>query len=167
VLITRQVRPEQTDSTAFLKMAVFEYLIGNTDWSVQYQNIKLVATDSSAIPIAVPYDFDHAGLVNPPYAKPAEELLMNSVRERRFRGYCISDMDKFDAVIGLYNKLKADIYKLYTDCSLVDAKYIKATLQYFDKFYETINDPVALKKEFTYPCNKNGTGNVVIKGLRE
>src|SRR4029079_9361053 len=53
VLIKRQLRPEQTDSTAFLKMAVFEYLVGNTDWSVQYQNIKLVARDSLTIPIAV------------------------------------------------------------------------------------------------------------------
>jgi len=34
VLIKRQVRPEQTDPGAFLKMAVFQYLIGNTDWSV-------------------------------------------------------------------------------------------------------------------------------------
>jgi hypothetical protein len=167
ILIKRLVRPEQTDSTAFLKMAVFEYLIGNTDWSVQYQNIKLIAVDSFATPVTVPYDFDHAGLVSPPYAKPAEELLIRSVKDRRYRGYCITDMDKFDNVIKLYNKLKSDIQKLYTNCSLLDAKYIKATLQYFDEFYETINDPVALKKEFSYPCDKKGTGNVVIKGLKE
>jgi hypothetical protein len=167
ILIKQQLRPEQTDSMAFLKMAVFEYLIGNTDWSVQYQNIKLVARDSTTTPTAVPYDFDHAGLVSPPYAKPAEELRMNSVRDRRYRGYCMPDMKQFDAVIALYNKLKPDIYKLYTDCTLLDAKYIKSTLKYFDAFYEIINDPTTLKKEFGYPCDKNGTGNVVIKGLRE
>ena len=47
-----------------------------------------------------------------------------------------------------------------------DIKYVKATIQYFDEFYQTINNPVALQKEFGYPCNKNGTGNVVIKGLK-
>lgn len=167
ILIKRLVRPEQTDPSAFLRMAVFEYLIGNTDWSVQYQNIKLIAADSTVVPIAVPYDFDHAGIVNSPYAKPAEELLMHSVRERRFRGYCIADMNKFEDVIKLYNKLKGDIRKLYTDCSLLDEKYIKATLEYIDEFYKTINDPLALEKEFSYPCDKKGTGNVVIKGLRE
>ena len=166
VLIRREMRPEQTDSLAFLKMAVFEYLVGNTDWSVQYQNIKLVARDSTSIPTTVPYDFDHAGLVSPPYAKPADELRMNSVRDRRYRGYCIQDMSKFDAVIALYNKLKPDIYKLYTDCTLLDQKYVKSTLKYLDDFYETINDPGKLKKEFGYPCDKNGTGNVVIRGLR-
>ena len=167
VLIKRQTRPEQTDPDAFLKMAVFEYLIGNTDWSVQYQNIKLLAADSTAVPIAVPYDFDHAGVVGAPYAKPAEELQMNSVRERRYRGYCIPDMKRFDDVIAFYNHLRTDIYKLYADCSLLDIKYVKATTLYFDEFYNTINNPIALQKEFSYPCDKNGTGNVVIKGLKE
>ena len=167
VLVKRQLRPEETDQATFLKMAMFEYLVGNTDWSVQYQNIKLIAPDSLATPTTVPYDFDHAGLVSPPYAKPAEELSMQSVRQRRYRGYCIQDMKKFDDVIALYNKLKPDIYKLYTDCTLLDAKYLKSTIKYLDEFYETINDPVAFKKDFGYPCDKNGTGNVVIKGLKD
>ena len=167
VLIKRQLNPEQTEPLAFLKMAVFEYLIGNTDWSVQYQNIKLLAKDSNAIPTPVPYDFDHAGVVDAPYAKPAEELKMSSVRERRYRGFCVENMNRFDEVIALYNHLKTTIYKLYTDCILLDPKYIRQTLLYFDKFYETINDPVALKKGLSYPCNKNGTGNVVIKGLKD
>jgi hypothetical protein len=43
VAVEQKLRPEQTKQDAFLKMAVFEYLIGNTDWSVQYlQNIKLL-----------------------------------------------------------------------------------------------------------------------------
>jgi hypothetical protein len=167
VLIKRVVRPEQTDQGSFIKMAVFEYLIGNTDWSVQYQNTKVIAADSNAVPVAVPYDFDQSGLVNTPYAKPAQELELSSVKERRYRGYCIEEMERFDEAITLYNRIKPDIYKLYTDCTLLDPKYVKTTLQYFDEFYKIINDPSALKKEFSYPCDKNGTGRVVIKGLKE
>ncbi|HEX5151905.1 MAG TPA: hypothetical protein VFW07_10675 [Parafilimonas sp.] len=167
ILIKRTVRPEQTEPAAFIKMAVFQYLIGNTDWSVQYQNTKLIAADSNAVPVAVPYDFDQSGLVNTPYAKPAEELQMSSVRERRYRGYCMEDMARFDEAIAQYNRIKTDMYKLYSDCPLLDAKYIKSTLQYFDEFYKTINDPSDLKREFSYPCDKNGTGRVVIKGLKE
>jgi hypothetical protein len=168
VAVTRKIVPEQAEPNAFLTMAVFEYLIGNTDWSVQYlQNIKLLATDSLAIPTTVAYDFDHAGIVNAPYALPAEELLMSSVRERRYRGYCISDMTQFNDAIALFNKLKKDIYAVYTDCPLLDDKFIKSTTKYLDDFYATINNPDKVKKEFGYPCDKNGTGNVVIKGLRE
>ncbi|MEP7107441.1 MAG: hypothetical protein ABI760_05650 [Ferruginibacter sp.] len=168
VAVTRKIRPEQTNEEAFLTTAVFEYLIGNTDWSVQYlQNIKLLAPDSNAVPTTVPYDFDYSGLVNAPYAKPPEQLLLSSVSERRYRGYCIRDMKKFDGVIALYNRLKKEIYGMYTDCPLLDEKYIKTTIKYLDEFYVTINNPGKVQKEFEYPCFKNGTGNVVIKGLKE
>lgn len=168
IAIAYKIKPENTEEDAFLKMAVFEYLIGNTDWSVQYlQNIKLIAADSTSMPTTVPYDFDHAGIVDAPYAKPAEELEMSSVRERRYRGYCVEDLKKFDSVIALYNRLKPGIYNLYTSCSLLDDKYKKATIKYLDAFYATINNTAAMQKEFGYPCDKNGTGNVVIKGLRE
>jgi hypothetical protein len=168
IAVERKMRPEDTRQDDFLTMAVFEYLIGNTDWSVQYlQNIKLIAADSMHIPSTVAYDFDHAGIVNTPYANPAEELQMSSVRERRYRGYCMQDIKKFDSVIALYNRLKPAIYNVYTSCKLLDAKYVKSTIKYLDDFYATINDPVAFKKEFSYPCDKNGTGNVVIKGLKD
>jgi hypothetical protein len=63
--------------------------------------------------------------------------------------------------------LKKEIYSVYTNCPLLDPKYVKATIKYLDEFYATINNPTALQKDFQYPCDKNGTGNVVIKGLRE
>lgn len=168
LLLKRKLQPEQVESNSFLTMAVFEYLIGNTDWSVQYlQNIKLLAADSNSVPVTVPYDFDQCGVVNTPYAKPAEELEMSSVLERRYRGYCVQDISRFDSVVAIYDRLRKDIYSLYTGCALLDAKYIKTTVLYFDQFYKTINDPAALKKEFSYPCDKTKTGNVIIKGLKD
>lgn len=168
LLVKRDMLPMQrTDKDAFLKMAMFEYLIGNTDWSVEVQqNICLLEKDSLGDPIPVPYDFDHAGLVDAPYASPAEELQMSSVRERRYRGYCVKDMKQFDEMITFYNNLKKDIYSLYTNFSLIDPKYLKSTSQYLDEFYSTINDPTKLQTEFNYPCLPNGTGNIIIKGIK-
>lgn len=167
ILVKRpMLKMQSAEKDAFLKMAVFEYLIGNTDWSVEYQqNIRLLGKDSLSVPTAVPYDFDHAGLVDAPYARPAEELQMRSVRERRYRGYCINDMKEFAPVIAFYNDLKKDIYALYTNCALIDLKYLRSTLKYFDEFYNTINDARKLQEEFGYPCRPDGTGNVIIKGL--
>lgn len=160
------LRKQNTEKESFLKMAVFEYLIGNTDWSVEYQqNIRLLAKDSLSVPFTVPYDFDHAGLVDAPYAQPAEELMMNSVRQRRYRGYCIKDMNEFAPVVSFFNALKKDIYLLYSDCKLIDSKYLKSTIKYLDDFYNTINNPQRLQEEFGYPCRPGGTGNVIIKGL--
>lgn len=162
------MRMQMTEPDAFLKMAVFEYLIGNTDWSVEYQqNIRLLAKDSAGVPVTVPYDFDHAGIVNAPYALPAEELQMSSVRERRYRGYCIKDMQQYDTVISFYNNLKNEIYALYANCPYIDAKYLKYVNQYLDEFYATVNNPKKLNNEFGYPCRPGGTGNVIIKGLEK
>lgn len=160
------VRPEQTQSDDFLRMAVFEYLIGNTDWSVQYrQNVKLLATDSVGIPSTVPYDFDHAGIVGAPYAKPAEQLELSSTRQRRYRGYCMNDLTRLDPVFAQFNQLKKELYAVYTGCPWLDEKYINSTAKYLDEFFETINNPKKVKEEFGYPCRKDGTGNVVIMGL--
>jgi hypothetical protein len=168
IVVEQKLRPEETKQDVFLTMAVFQYLVGNTDWSVQYlQNIKLLKTESFPQLITVPYDFDHSGIVSAPYAHPAEELLMRSVQERRYRGYCIRDMKVFEKPILLFNKLKKDIYNLYTKNDLLDEKYIKSVTKYLDEFYTTINDPKSWQKDFAYPCDPNGTGNVVIKGLKE
>jgi hypothetical protein len=166
--VQRKLNPAQTETNSFLTMAVFEYLIGNTDWSIQFQqNIKLIAEDSFAIPSPVPYDFDMSGFVNTPYGKPAEELEMGSVRERRYRGYCIQDMQKFDEVFSLYNKLKPDIYNLIVNCSMLEPKFINTTIKFLDEFYTTINNPAKARKEFRYPCDQSGTGNIIIRGLKK
>jgi hypothetical protein len=160
------MRPEQTDRNDFLTMAVFEFLIGNTDWSIQYQqNVKLIAKDSSTLPSTVAYDFDHAGIVRAPYAKPAEELQLASTLTRRYRGFCVTDIKQFDETFALFNSLKDKIYAVYTDNALLDPKYVKATTKFLDDFYAIINDPKEASRYFLYPCDKNGTGNVVIRGL--
>lgn len=169
VIVTKKFRPDQTYEDAFLKMAAFEYMIGNTDWSIEFlQNIKLIAEDTNAIlPVPVPYDFDHAGIVNTPYAMPQEDLLLTSIKERRYRGYCVRDLKVFDSTIALFNALKDEIYSTYTNCSLLSKAYIKSTLKYLDDFYYTINNSGAMKRAFTYPCDPNGTGNIIIKGMRK
>jgi hypothetical protein len=168
VSIDRKINPQQTNRNYFLTMVVFQYLIGNTDWSIQYQqNIKLMATDSNATPISIPYDFDHSGLVGAPYAHPAEELQMQSVQERRFRGYCMENLKEFEPILAKYNALKPAVLSLINDCVYLDSKAKKNLAVFLEGFYANINTPKLWQHDFAYPCDKNGTGNVVIKGLRE
>ena len=75
-------------------------------------------------------------------------------------------MTAFKEVFAFYNELKGKIYAVYSGNPLLDEKYIKTTLKFLDDFYATINDPKKAQKEFLYPCEKSGTGNVVIKGLQ-
>ena len=158
--------PKMLDKKTFLRIAVFQYLVANTDWGVEYeQNIKFILGENESIPTPVPYDFDRAGIVRAPYAKPAPELKLSSTKERRYRGYCIKNMDEFAEVFAYFNELKDEIYAIYDGNPLLHERYIKNTLKYLDDFYEVINNPKKAKLAFTYPCDPNGTGNVIIKGL--
>ncbi|HRI79782.1 MAG TPA: hypothetical protein PLR06_09640 [Cyclobacteriaceae bacterium] len=161
----RLLLPQQVNFEIFHKMAVFEYLIANTDWSVKYrQNVKLINNQKGDLFIPVPYDFDHSGMVSAPYAKPATELEMSSVRQRRYRGYCLTDLSQLNDAFALFDELKSEIYKTYSENPLLDEKYKKNTARFLDEFYQTIHDAGQRQREFGYPCREDGTGNVVIKG---
>jgi len=163
-----KLRPEIVDQEAFLRMSVFAYMIGNTDWSIQYlHNIELLFLNNENVYVAVPYDFDLAGLVSSPYAKPAEALKLRSVRERVFRGYCLDDLSVLKPVFKQFIDLKPQIYKTLIENSLLQESYIKFATEYFEEFYDILNDDKKMSKVFSYPCNRYGTGNVVISGMQD
>lgn len=123
-------------------VGVFQYLIGGTDWSVAgLHNIQLVSLPDGVVH-AVAYDFDWSGAVNASYAKPDYRLPISSVRQRLFRGYC-APSEQFARVFALFNEKKPAIYALYSDHigRLMNPDVARRTLEYFDDFYETINDP--------------------------
>lgn len=160
------VRMDKADTKSMATLAVFQYMIGNTDWSVPYRhNIKIISLNPAMAPIPVPYDFDYAGIVGTPYAVPPPELGITSVRQRLFRGYCFTDQ-VFEEVIDQFNPLKNDIYQVYLNCDLLDQRYVKNTIKYLDAFYKTINNPKDFQHAFIRACQSNEKKSVVIKGLK-
>lgn len=163
----QNLRPENLYQPEFLVMSVFDYMIGNTDWSIQYHhNVKLILLENERVFVPVPYDFDLTGIVSSPYAKPAEELKLRSVRERVYRGYCLEDLNKLNPILDRLRILKPQIYAIYTEAEFLERNYVASTINYLDDFYEVINHPKKRSKAFSYPCKKSGTGNIVISGLR-
>jgi hypothetical protein len=132
---------------------VFQYFIGNTDFSVAgLHNVELFFSSQGEImPIA--YDFDFAGAVNARYATSDERLNLPNVRQRLFRGYC-TDPQAYDKAFAVFNEKKPEIYALYSDSvgKLMDRGTVKETLRYFDEFYETINNKRAAKRSIVESC---------------
>ena len=59
---------KDVDTDTLMPMMLFEYMIGNTDFSIYaLHNVELVQRPDKSIH-PVPYDFDISGLVHPPYA---------------------------------------------------------------------------------------------------
>ncbi len=154
VLAMQHVSDESTEPDQMLLVWVFQYFIGNTDWSVWgLHNMVLVERPNAGVPLAVPYDFDWSGVIDAPYARPDYRLPIKSVRERLFRGYCRTP-EEFAQVIQLFNQKKEAIYQLYRTQEGLDPKVRDEALKYYDEFYKTINDPRAVRREFVDNCRK-------------
>ncbi len=65
--------------------AGFQYMIGNTDWSVDVRhNVKLLQMPGEEELYLIPYDFDFSGLVNADYAVPDNRYSISNVRQRHY-----------------------------------------------------------------------------------
>jgi hypothetical protein len=143
-------KTETTDRKQMTLVALFEYMIGNTDWSVTGKhNIRTIIprNDSGARPIAVPYDFDYAGLVNTNYAVPDPLLGTKSVVERVYRGYPRT-MEELNEALEIFKKQKDSIFFLINNFDLLSKSNKKEMTLYLEKFYDLIKDQRDVKYTF-------------------
>lgn len=153
-LEVKNIHPNFTNTEMATLMSVFQYLIGNTDWSVKaLHNIKLISFDNRKKPIAIPYDFDQSGLVNASYALAAEHLNIESVKTRVYNGY-YQPMEILQAVLDKFQQNKNKIYQTVNSVPGLKKRYIDETIKYFDQFYKTIDHPKKIRYELIKKSRK-------------
>lgn len=151
-----KLRAEVADRNQMTLVALFEYMIGNTDWSVPGKhNTTLIQTegDGTARPFVVPYDFDYSGLVDADYATPTEGIDIPNVRQRYYLGYDRTP-DELNDAIKIFNAQKENIYSLINNFDLINDKNRKQMTTYLDDFYKTINNSKLVKYVFINNARK-------------
>jgi hypothetical protein len=141
---------ELTERQLMARVAIFQYMIGNLDWSVRGKhNIRLIVAkkDTNSIPYPVPYDFDYAGLVNADYAVPPEDLGLQNVTERLYRGF-VRTPDELKVITDDFLKQKDNIYKMIKDFDLLPSNVRSQMIAYLEPFFQIIARPSSIKKEF-------------------
>ena len=141
---------ERTNRDMMTLVAVFQFMIGNTDWSVpNFHNIKLLVpkTDSLAMPFVVPYDFDYSGIVNTGYAVPTEELGLYGVTERLYRGFPRT-MEEIEAIAAVFIQKEEQVKVIINNFSLCDTKAKKQMINYVESFYQIMRNKKQLKSTF-------------------
>jgi hypothetical protein len=159
------VPPQIVDPQSLALVGVFQYMIGNPDYSLFSVEPGEDACCHNTVPIgtaagpifSVPYDFDISGIVNTRYADrlfvPEQRNMgIRRVRERAYRGLCAS-AENLPGVFALFNQKRDAIYALYREQPGLDAEVVKETIEYLDAFYNTINDPKKVEREFTKRCS--------------
>jgi len=132
---------------ALARVGLFEYLIGNTDWAATsaaagrdccHNIVPLVPATGLGPVVPFPYDFDSSGFVDPPYAQPDSRLNTRSVRDRVYRGYCVSN-PHLDQARRELNAARPAMESAIRAGSL-DAKMQRKALDYLAEGFDEIND---------------------------
>jgi hypothetical protein len=144
--------PTDLDPYESAFFGVLQYFVGNSDYSIRaLHNVVLLQRQPYHIPVA--RDFDWSGAVSAKYAKPNPVLKLRHVAQRVMRGYC-APPEAYEQVFQLFRDNKDAIYALYSDSlnAAMKPDVVKKTLQYFDEFYATINDPKKAEREVVKAC---------------
>jgi hypothetical protein len=153
---TPGIKLSQLDATHAAFMSLFGYFIGNTDFSLRQGPGKDCCHNAVPIQIGesifpVPYDFDAAGLVDPPYAAPASNLSIRRVTQRLYRGYCEHN-DEIDAAIALFLRKRAEVQLLIDRFDDIPGFRARDVSAYLGKFYAIVENPDQVRSKLIKRC---------------
>lgn len=151
-LTQKNIKPEMMD-----RFAIFNYMIGNTDWSVPILHNALVLSqghsDRPDLGMIVPFDFDYSGLVDAEYAVPYEGLPIKSVRDRLYLGIC-RNKDVFTNALNEFSDKKEEFYRIINDFPYLGTRSKKQMIMYLDEFYDRFNKRNSVIYDLISECLK-------------
>jgi hypothetical protein len=137
----------QLDPASAARVAVFEYMVSNYDWSMRAgpkgeeccHNSRLLTDRPNGLLTVVPYDFDFSGLVEAPYAGPPVELTqIDSVRQRLYRGYCIH-LNEARSVAAQLSPRRAEFTGLFASIPGLDARNQTRAATFIQGFFNDLD----------------------------
>lgn len=141
--------------TSHLDLAmVFEYMIGNTDWSVaMIHNFRILDPGLGGLYVPVAYDFDFSGLVGASYAIPDGRLPIKSVKERLYRGPC-RKLEEMMPTLERLTQAKDSLYGVIRAMPGLEPKRAKEATDYLDGFFDEIKRPKDFDDALGYACRR-------------
>jgi len=137
---------------------VYQYLIGNTDFSLirgpnddNCCHNSVPFTDGSNV-TPIPYDLDFSGLVNAPYAEPHPKFKIRSVLVRQYRGQCSNNV-LLPETIAYFQSKQAEIYGLVDELADLDKKSRTQVTRYLDSFFEVVSNEKTIQKKLLKECS--------------
>ena len=138
---------------------VFQYMIGNTEYSLYIaepgktccHNSKLMSASMGAPYTPLPFDFDFAGIVNARYAQPNPRYDLKNVRQRLYRGLCENN-DLLPDTFQLFVDKKDAIYSVVDQLELLTSRSRRDTTWYLNAFYNQILNPKRVRTRFISDC---------------
>jgi len=146
---TKAVSMRHMLPTMIDRIAIFNYMVSNWDWSVPGQhNISVFSApvlEFAGQGIPIPFDFDLAGVVNADYAIPLPETGLTSNRDRTFLGICRS-REVFESQLMVFLSKKGEFYSVIENSPHL-SKAAKRDITFFlDQFFDQLEKPRSFEK---------------------
>ena len=144
---------EKLDRGAAEEVALFNYMIGNTDWSIPEQDNVFLLRFPDGRQVPVLFDLDMSGLVNAHYAAPASDLPIRSVKQRHFQGFCAPETD-WDSLFAKFSALEDDMLKMLIDTPGLGRGDRRVSGVYLLSFFDLLENPEERKSKIVDACVK-------------
>lgn len=128
-------------------VAMFQYLIGNTDFSMVRgerdedccHNAVLFESNAGNF-LPIPYDFDLSGIVDAPYAAPNPKYPIRSVKDRLYLGHCDHNAEAKD-VLERFQSRQIALLALPDEVDGLNRNHHRLVRKYLDKFFDSVEKP--------------------------
>lgn len=143
--------PARLDTAAADRLALFQFMIGNTDWSIERQdNIVLLAMpDGRQVPVL--FDLDMSGLVNAHYARPASGLPIQTVTQRWYRGQCHPGTD-WQGLFDSFASQRVPMAELLAATPGLGRGDRRTTGVFIDAFFDLLEQPEERQRRIIEAC---------------
>ncbi len=119
--------------------AMFQYMIGNEDWSIAMnRNLKMVKPLDGKNWKPVPYDFDFSGLVDASYALPNVQLGLSSIQDRLYLGMPITDTE-LEYLFSYFRSKKDALIQVVKECEPLSRSGRNEVINYLEGFFLRID----------------------------
>ena len=138
-------------------VALFQFMIGNLDWSAYASHNIAHFRDLDGITTPVPYDFDYSGLVNAEYAGPPaklqDSLHLSSTRDRRYRGFCWPGLNWSD-LFDRFQRVRDDVYAEVASTPGLSKTARYDVKDYLERFYKIIDSEKRRRRLIMESCRQ-------------
>jgi len=138
--------------------SVFQYFVGNTDFSPRATapdeeccHNQALFTSEDGPYYTIPYDFDQTGIVDAKHAAPNPRFGIRNVRVRVYRGRCENN-DQLEATFQKFRDHRGDFEALINNQFELAPGTQDNLLEYVESFYDTIDKPRRAEYRIVTKC---------------
>ena len=143
---------DKVDLRAWDEVALFNFMIGNTDWSVVRQRNIVLLANGAGRQYPVPFDLDMSGLVDAEYAGVSPRLDFRDPKHRYYLGFCHPQPD-FESLFSEFRREQQAMLALPADTPGLSRDTRKVSRRYLEWFFNILDSPQRSQQDIIGACH--------------